>query len=289
MIRIAQMISTIQCEGPYLGTPTFLVRFEGCNLNCPFCDTKWAKETDKSYSPGIVDKFYPKKFTDNRDNLKTLAGYILNNMPPSNHIMFTGGEPLIYHDAIIDICNNIFDETKELTVEIETNGVLLNEQKLEKFKNKLYHHINLQFNISPKLDSECYPDKKTTSDIIYMIKMLIVDTTKYNRDNMFFDFKFIYTKRYEEIIKTIKQFNYFDLVKDEYGRVEKFPKNFPTNDFYLMPLTDFDRTKNYDFEEEFEKYRLSCLETIEFCKNNKGFIFTPREHLFLFTDKDESK
>lgn len=271
MIRIAQMISTIQCEGPYLGNPTFLVRFEGCNLNCPFCDTKWAKETVNSYSPNIVDEFYPKKFVDKRDNLKTLSGYILNNIPPSNHIMFTGGEPLIYTEAIIDICNNIFDETRELTVEIETNGVLLDGKKLEKFKMRLYSDIELQFNISPKLDSECYPDKKSTSEIISMVEYLMILATQYENETMSFDFKFIYSKEYEEIIKII----------------DNLPIS--NHNFYMMPLTDFDRTKEYDFAKEFEKYRLSCLETIEFCKKNKGFTFTPREHLFLFTDKDESK
>lgn len=262
MIRIAQMISTIQCEGPTLGTPTFLVRFGGCNLNCPFCDTKWANKNDKSASPEITDGFYPKAFEDNRRNIKTLSNYIMNNMPHSKHIMFTGGEPLIYYEAIIDICNNISDEVGGITVEIETNGMLISSKMRRRFLTKLSKFVNVSFNISPKLDTSCHKGK--TLEEIFEIYSLII-----NEEAIDFVLKFIYGEDKIDLIKKLCEFS--------------------DQDCYIMPLTHFNREEEFVFEEEYERYRKACLETIEFCKQNKGFIFTPREHLFLFNNKDESK
>ena len=37
--RIREMYSTLQGEGCNTGAAVVLVRFEGCNLDCSFCDT----------------------------------------------------------------------------------------------------------------------------------------------------------------------------------------------------------------------------------------------------------
>lgn len=37
--RIHEIFQTLQGEGFYVGTPSVFVRFSGCNLRCPFCDT----------------------------------------------------------------------------------------------------------------------------------------------------------------------------------------------------------------------------------------------------------
>ena len=36
---INQVIYTIQCEGLNIGKPSILIRTQGCNLRCPWCDT----------------------------------------------------------------------------------------------------------------------------------------------------------------------------------------------------------------------------------------------------------
>ena len=40
MKKINEIFYSIQGEGYFTGTPTVFVRFSGCNLRCPFCDTE---------------------------------------------------------------------------------------------------------------------------------------------------------------------------------------------------------------------------------------------------------
>ena len=38
-MRINEIFYSLQGEGYFTGTPAVFVRFAGCNLRCPFCDT----------------------------------------------------------------------------------------------------------------------------------------------------------------------------------------------------------------------------------------------------------
>ena len=38
-MRINEIFYSLQGEGFFTGTPAVFVRFSGCNLRCPFCDT----------------------------------------------------------------------------------------------------------------------------------------------------------------------------------------------------------------------------------------------------------
>ena len=42
MYRINEIFYSLQGEGYHTGTPAVFVRFSGCNLHCPFCDTEFA-------------------------------------------------------------------------------------------------------------------------------------------------------------------------------------------------------------------------------------------------------
>lgn len=70
-MRLNEIFYSLQGEGFYTGTPSVFIRFSGCNLKCPFCDTKHQNFTEMSEDE-IVEE---------------ISQY------PAQHIVITGGEP----------------------------------------------------------------------------------------------------------------------------------------------------------------------------------------------------
>lgn len=97
--RVNEIFYSIQGEGKYAGTPAVFVRFSGCNLKCPFCDTQHS-----SY-----EAMDAKAINDTIDKLIGLKKEII--------VVFTGGEPTLQISE---------DEplAKGYKTHIETNGLL---------------------------------------------------------------------------------------------------------------------------------------------------------------------
>ena len=72
MRKINEIFYSLQGEGFHTGTPAVFVRFSGCNLKCPFCDTH--------HEDGVM-------MTD-EEILAEVAQY------PATVVILTGGEPL---------------------------------------------------------------------------------------------------------------------------------------------------------------------------------------------------
>jgi len=74
-IRLVDVVTTYQGEGPNCGKRMTLTRFKYCNKACPFCDTQKMMTTipEKEYSLEDISKFLDK----------------------SNGLMITGGEPTL--------------------------------------------------------------------------------------------------------------------------------------------------------------------------------------------------
>lgn len=104
-VYIKEMYHTVSGEVGLFpqGAPVLVVRFAGCNLNCSYCDTKYARvqdEQDLMEISEVVDAI--------RDSYCT-------------NILFTGGEPLLQADALEQIIQNLpFD----CITQVETNGSL---------------------------------------------------------------------------------------------------------------------------------------------------------------------
>lgn len=96
MKRINEIFYSLQGEGRNAGRAATFIRFSGCNLRCPFCDT------DHSSYQEMTDE----------QILEEVKKY------PSNLVVLTGGEPTLYIDE------NLIDKLHELgkEVAIETNG-----------------------------------------------------------------------------------------------------------------------------------------------------------------------
>ena len=46
--KVAERFVSINGESARAGELAVFIRFAGCNLNCGYCDTKWANEKDHS-------------------------------------------------------------------------------------------------------------------------------------------------------------------------------------------------------------------------------------------------
>lgn len=96
MYKINETFYSLQGEGFYTGTPAFFIRFSGCNLACPFCDTQ--------HADGILRSL---------DSLLDEAGDC-----PARHVVLTGGEPSLFADATLTAGLHRIGKF----IAIETNG-----------------------------------------------------------------------------------------------------------------------------------------------------------------------
>lgn len=95
--RINEIFYSLQGEGRWAGRPAVFIRFSGCNLNCSFCDTDFAKYKLFSASQ-IVDKAL--------------------SYGPCRFVVLTGGEPTLQVNAeLIDLLHEA-----GFYIAIETNG-----------------------------------------------------------------------------------------------------------------------------------------------------------------------
>ena len=96
MRRINEIFESLQGEGFHTGTASVFVRFSGCNLSCPFCDTDHRAFTE---------------MTD--DEIADAAAKFA-----SEWVVLTGGEPgLQVSERLIELLH-----AKGKRVAIETNG-----------------------------------------------------------------------------------------------------------------------------------------------------------------------
>lgn len=106
-LRVVETFISIQGESTYAGKVCHFVRLHGCNLNCTYCDTEYAR-TGK-YE--IVDP-------------DQLLIELINS--PAPIIEFTGGEPLLQLDVVVEMCRKLTEQTKKIIL-IETNGTIIVE------------------------------------------------------------------------------------------------------------------------------------------------------------------
>ncbi len=101
--RVAELFSSINGEGTRAGQLAVFVRFQGCNLACAFCDTKWANEADAPCREMTAEEIV--------QEIRRTG--IVN-------VTLTGGEPLL-QTGIGELLERLGREP-DLRVEIETNG-----------------------------------------------------------------------------------------------------------------------------------------------------------------------
>ena len=100
-MRVSEIFRSLQGEGVLIGTPTVFIRTVGCNLECSWCDTEYAREGGEELSIEQIMTELEKHKTQ--------------------FICLTGGEPLMQND-VIKLLDKLVDKCYHVT--LETNGSL---------------------------------------------------------------------------------------------------------------------------------------------------------------------
>lgn len=96
-MKICETFVSIQGEGLMMGAPTLFIRTSGCNLDCSWCDTKYA-------------------FGDGRE---TDVAQLVEMAAGISHVCVTGGEPML-QEELPELLEALISEGKHVV--LETNG-----------------------------------------------------------------------------------------------------------------------------------------------------------------------
>ncbi len=143
-IQVSEYFYSIQGEGITMGVPSVFIRLTGCNLLCEGKD--WVCDTIPVWRTG--EKLHIETFV--KQIFKKYHKYFVKG----THLIFTGGEPILQQDAIIEFINIYYNKYEYLPyIEIETNGTKL-------IKQKLLDEVDL-FNCSPKTSNSGMKQNRT--------------------------------------------------------------------------------------------------------------------------------
>ena len=95
--RINEIFYSLQGEGRHTGRAAVFIRFSGCNLRCPFCDTDFSQHTEMTLDELLA---------------------VIRRWRDCGFVVLTGGEPsLQVDDALVDALHG-----EGYYVAMETNG-----------------------------------------------------------------------------------------------------------------------------------------------------------------------
>ena len=122
-MRVSETFRSLQGEGPSAGAPATFVRFQGCDVGCAWCDTRYTWDPRLGREVALADLLTE-----------------LDSLAPRDLLVITGGEPLAV-DGFPDLAAAACDRWTR--VEVETSGI--HPPPLDR--------LNLFWNWSPKLPS----------------------------------------------------------------------------------------------------------------------------------------
>jgi len=232
-MKISEIFYSIQGEGMYTGHPSLFIRSYGCNYKCTYCDTPYAVVGGK-FADMSVKQILKEVDDNNKDN-------------DFNHIVITGGEPMIQSD-IAELVDML--KSNGYIVTIETNGTIFNND----VKPNLW-------SISPKT-------LNSTNDKFTSFKSEEALSNYKDINNMFNIMYFINTSGNIQIKFVIND-------DDDLIEIKKFINkyNIAKKYIYLMP-------QGKDIREQ----KNNSLNVINICKK-EGYIFCPRLHIYLWGSK----
>ena len=109
-MKVNEIFQSIQGEGLQLGLPAWFIRFSGCNLDCHWCDSKYAKTGTMTSAHKLVNDLQIKSE--------------INKITCKN-VIITGGEPFIQRD-LYKLVKMLHHEGYKIY--IETNGTIYKQE-----------------------------------------------------------------------------------------------------------------------------------------------------------------
>lgn len=158
--KVVEIFESINGEGRRVGQLAIFIRLQKCNLNCSYCDTRWANGDDAPYTLMSEDEIYD----------RILKSGIKN-------ITLTGGEPFLHKD--VEILLEKIGENPNLSLEIETNGSIELE-KFSKLKNPPLFTMDYKLPSSKMENKMCLDNFKylTSKDTVKFVVGTIEDLKK---------------------------------------------------------------------------------------------------------------
>jgi 7-cyano-7-deazaguanosine (preQ0) biosynthesis protein QueE len=135
-----EIFATVQGEGTSAGVPSVFVRLAECNLRCTWCDTKYTWDWSA----------YEKSAETIELGVEEIARRILEIAGDGvRNAVFTGGEPLLQQDELVELAMQI--RQNAFRIEVETNGTVTPTEAFAACVD--------QWNVSPKLASSGNADR----------------------------------------------------------------------------------------------------------------------------------
>ena len=103
-VRLFEIFTSVEGEGILYGTKTLFVRLAGCPFTCFYCDTKESLPLDSGQEYSI-------------DEANELIDSNLQNQ--TYKVNFTGGDPLIQHQAVAELAKHI--QSKKIPTYLESS------------------------------------------------------------------------------------------------------------------------------------------------------------------------
>ena len=146
----------IQGEGVQTGVPMVMLRLHGCDVGCPFCDTKYTWHVQQRNARNSIEEALGENTLFTERAATEINHYIASNYPQFKWVLISGGEPAQYR--LKPLVAALHDGGYK--VALETSGTEIG-------------HVGAGFDwvcVSPKIDmpggKEVLPDALAAADEI---------------------------------------------------------------------------------------------------------------------------
>lgn len=135
-LKVNELFTSLQGEGPRIGSPAVFIRLQGCNRRCSFCDTQHSQSISPEAGRVI--------------SIGDFQSFIRNYPLPL--VVITGGEPFHQSEALAEYIWAVREDLLDRTIQFETNGDTIPTRigRIDHAFRMQAFPIELEYVVSPK-------------------------------------------------------------------------------------------------------------------------------------------